>query len=118
MRIFAELPLGLIDFALNPLDLNKFILLRVVGINIVAGNHHLCPVLLRQRKHIAQHARLGPVIGIHKIEIFAFRLINSNVSCARRTAVFLMDYANTCIFGGVFIADFPAAVFGSIVDCP
>ena len=66
-------------------------------------------------RHIGYHARLHPVVAVHKAQIFPRALTHASFPCGNQTAVFLVNYPDSLIAACKSVAQLPAFVRGAVV---
>ena len=112
----AELLLGLEDAVGAVLHLGGVLVGRaVVGVDVEARNDKLQVVLVADADHVAEHLRLGPVVGVHEHDVGATGAVEGVVASRGGAGVVLVDDGDADVAVGDGVEDLPGAIGGAVV---
>ena len=87
----------------------------IVRVDGKAGNKKVEVVLGGNEVHVLQHGAVAPIVSVHEVQVIATSNFDSGVACGGGSLVFLVDYADTHIVIGKFVAQSATAIGASIV---
>ena len=80
-----------------------------------AGADQLCLIFLHGCQHTLVGVRLQPVVTVHKGDIIPPGNVNSRITGIAQAAVLFVNHPHPTVLGGVFVADFTAAVRRTVI---